>query len=112
MILKGIKKRVFHEGIGKGLISLILKEGIKGILTIGGQLLFLLLFTTFFLSLANKTSTHFNDIISLDQANFHPLSFILNNVVLTQEFFHSAKASNRPIVFLKLDFSKAYHKVS
>jgi hypothetical protein len=53
VILKGVKKRAFHKGIGKGLIGLIPKEGIKGILTIGGRLLFLLPFTMVFLKPCN-----------------------------------------------------------
>lgn len=44
--------------------------------------------------------------------NFLPLRFILDNIVLTQETLHWAKVFRQPTVFLKLDFSKAYDKVS
>lgn len=46
------------------------------------------------------------------QTTFLPLRFILDNIVLTQETLHWAKTSKHPTVFLKLDFSKAYNKVS
>ena len=51
------------------------------------------------------------DIISSEQTAFLPLRFILDNIVLTQETLHWAKASRQPILFLKLDFTKAYDKV-
>ena len=50
--------------------------------------------------------------ISPEQTAFLPLRFILDNIVLAQETLHWAKASRQPTVFLKLDFSKAYDKVS
>lgn len=54
----------------------------------------------------------FRDVISLEQTAFLPLRFILDNIVLTQETLHWAKASKRPSIFFKLDFSKAYDKIS
>ena len=50
-------------------------------------------------------------VISPEQTTFLPLRFILDNIVLTQETLYWAKASKQPTVFLKLDLSKAYHKV-
>lgn len=52
------------------------------------------------------------DVISPEQRVFLPLRFILDNIVLTQETLHWAKASIQPMFFLKFDFSKAYNKVS
>ena len=52
------------------------------------------------------------DVISPKQTAFLPLRFILDNIVFTQEILHWAKASRQPSIFLKLDFSKAYDKVS
>lgn len=52
------------------------------------------------------------DIISPEQIAFFPLRFILDNIVLTQETLYWAKTSRQPTIFLKLDFSKAYDKVS
>jgi hypothetical protein len=52
------------------------------------------------------------DIISPEQTVFLPLRFILDNIVRTQETLHWEKTSRQPTVFLRLDFSKAYDKVS
>ena len=51
------------------------------------------------------------DEISLDQSAFLPLRFILDNLLITQETLAWAKSSNQPLIFLKLDFSKAYDMV-
>jgi hypothetical protein len=51
------------------------------------------------------------EIINPDQSAFLPLRFILDNVLLTQETLEWAEYSNQPLVFLKLDFSKAYDTV-
>ena len=48
------------------------------------------------------------DIISPDQLAFLSLKFILNNIFLTQETMSWAEQSSQPLLFLKLDFSKAY----
>ena len=40
------------------------------------------------------------------------MRFILDNIVLTLETLHWVRTSKQPTVFLKLDFSKAYDKVS
>jgi hypothetical protein len=52
------------------------------------------------------------DVISPEQMAFLPLKFILDNIVLTQETIHWARTFRQPSIFLKLDFSKAYDKVS
>jgi hypothetical protein len=52
------------------------------------------------------------DVISPEQTVFLPLRFILDNIVLTQETLHWARVSKQPTIFLKLNFSKAYDKVS
>lgn len=50
-------------------------------------------------------------ITSPDQAAFLPVTFILDNLFLMQETIDYAKKSNQPLLFLKLDFTKAYDKV-
>jgi hypothetical protein len=50
--------------------------------------------------------------ISHDQSSFFPYKFILNNILLTHETIAWAKNSKQPLIFLKLDFSKAYDKVN
>jgi hypothetical protein len=49
--------------------------------------------------------------ISQDQSTFLPFRFILNNILLTHETIAWVKKSKQPLVFFKLDFSKAYDKV-
>ena len=53
------------------------------------------------------------DVINPEQTAFLPPRFILDNIVLTQGTLHWAKVTKQPTVFFfKLDFSKAYDKVS
>ena len=52
------------------------------------------------------------DVISPKQTAFLPLRIILDNIVLIQETLHWANISRQRTVFLKLNFSKAYDKVS
>jgi hypothetical protein len=51
------------------------------------------------------------EIISHDQSAFLPMRFILDNILLTQETMAWAKFSEQDLIFLKLDFSKAYDRV-
>ena len=51
------------------------------------------------------------DVISPDQSAFLPLRFILDNLLTTYETMAWAESSNQPLIFLKLDFSKAYDMV-
>ena len=51
------------------------------------------------------------EVISPDQSAFLPLRFILDNLLITQETMTWAESSNQPLIFLKLDFSKAYDMV-
>jgi hypothetical protein len=51
------------------------------------------------------------EIISLDQSAFLPMQFILDNILLTHETMEWVEHSNQPLIFLKLDFSKAYDMV-
>lgn len=51
------------------------------------------------------------EVISPDQAAFLPMRFILDNLFLMQETIEHAKKSEQPLLFLKLDFTKAYDKV-
>jgi hypothetical protein len=51
------------------------------------------------------------EIISFDQSAFFPLRFILDNILLIHETLDWADFSNQPLIFLKLDFSKAFDMV-
>jgi hypothetical protein len=49
--------------------------------------------------------------IITDQLAFLPMRFILDNIFLTHKTIHHAKPFLQPLMFLKLDFSKAYDRV-
>jgi hypothetical protein len=51
-------------------------------------------------------------VISLDQTTFLLLQFILDNVLLIHKTLDWVKRFRQHVVFLELDFSKAYDKVS
>ena len=113
MFLQGFEEGTFHEGITKGLISLIPKEGDKTDLNYWRPITLLTAaYKIFAKTLQLRLQPILKDIISPEQTVFLPLRFILDNIVLTQETLHWAKTSRQPTVFLKLDFSKAYDKVS
>jgi len=52
------------------------------------------------------------DVISPDQSAFLPLRYILDNVLLQYETVEWAKESQQDLIFLKLDFTKAFDTVS
>ena len=51
------------------------------------------------------------EVISRDQSASLPMEFILDNIFLTYETINYAKQYKQPLLFLKLDFSKAYDKI-
>ena len=52
------------------------------------------------------------EVISMDRSAFMPLYFILDNIMLKHETIDWTKCSKQPLLFLKLDFAKAYDKVN
>ena len=113
MILKGIDDGALNEGITKGLIALIPKEGNKADLNYWRPITLLTaVYKIYAKTLQLRLQPILRDVISPEQTAFLPLRFILDNIVLTQKSLHWAKTSRQPTVFLKLDFSKAYDKVS
>ena len=113
MILRGIGKGILHKGMTKGIISLIPKEGDSKDFNFWRPITLLTTaYKIFAKALQLRLQPVLKDIISPEQTAFLPLRFILDNIVLTQETLHWAKTSRQPTVFLKLDFSKAYDKVS
>ena len=113
MILNGMREGKLHEGVTKGLISLISKEGDSKDLNYWRPITLLpVTYKIFAKLLQTRLQPMLRDVISLDQTAFLPLRFILDNIVLTQETLHWARTSKQPTIFLKLDFSKAYDKVS
>lgn len=113
MIQKNITLGAFHEGITKGIISLLPKEGDRGNLNNQRPITLLTaIFKVFAKTLQRRLQPVLCDIVSPEQTAFLPMRFILDNMVLTQETLHWAKTSRQPTIFLKLDFSKPYDKVS
>lgn len=52
------------------------------------------------------------EVVDIDPIAFLSMRYILNTVLLTQETIDWVQRSNQPLVFLKLDFAKAYDKIS
>ena len=113
MLVKGYEDGFLHEGVTRGLISLIPKEGDLKDLNYWRPITLLNnSYKIFAKTLQRRLQPILRDVISPEQTAFLPLRFILDNIVLTQEALHWARTSKQPMVFLKLDFSKAYDKVS
>ena len=113
MLLRSMERGVLHEGITKGVISLIPKEGDGKDLNYWRPITLLtVIYKIFAKTLQLRLQPILRDVISPEQTAFLPLRFILDNIILTQETLHWARTSRQPTVFLKLDFSKAYDKVS
>ena len=113
MLQKGMEEGAFQEGVTKGLISLIPKEGDSRDLNYWRPITLLTAsYKVFAKTLQLRFQPMLRDVISPEQTTFLPLRFILDNIVLTQDTLHWAKTSRQPTIFLKLDFSKAYDKFS
>lgn len=113
MILEGIDNGALHEGVTQGLICLIPKEeDPKDLNTCRPITLLTLIYKMYVRTLHLSFQPLISDVISPEQVAFLPLRFILDNIIWTQETLHWAKAFRQPTMFLKLDFSKAYDKVS
>ena len=113
MILRGIGNRNFHDEVMKGLDSFIPKEGdVRDLNNWRPITLLPVIYNFFAKTLQTKLQPMLKDVISPWQTVFLPLRFILDNIMLTQESQHLARISRHPTVFLKLDFLKAYDKVS
>jgi hypothetical protein len=49
------------------------------------------------------------EVVDIDQTTFLPImKYILDNILLMQETINWVQRSNQTLVFLKLDFVKAY----
>ena len=95
------------------MISLIPKEGDAKDLNYWRPITLLtVIYKIFAKTLQIRLQPMLKDVISPEQTAFLSLSFILDNIVLIQKTLHWAKASRQPSIFLKLDFSKTYDKVS
>jgi hypothetical protein len=112
MILEAVSAGSLPRGVTNGLISLLYKEGGRGQLTNWRPITLLNVgYELFAKALQLRLQSILMKVISFDQAAFLPMRFILDNVLLTHEILEWTEYSKQPLIFLKLDFSKAYDMV-
>ena len=112
MINVSIREGRLPHGVTHGMIVLLHKGGDRQALTNSRPITLLNLgYKIYAKALQLRLQTILMDVISLDQSTFLPLKFILDNLLITQETMAWAESSNQPLIFLKLDFSKAYDMV-
>ena len=86
MIMQSMEEGKLHEGVTKGLISLIPKEGDAKDLNYWRPITLLtVIYKIFAKTLQIRLQPMLRDVISPEQTAFLPLRFILDNIVLTQE---------------------------
>lgn len=112
MIQEAIQNKQFHKGVTEGLIALLHKGGGRSTLNNWRPITLLnVAYKIFAKALQLRLQPVLAEVISQDQSAFLPMRFIMDNILLTYETLHYAKSSQQPLLFLKLDFSKAYDKV-
>jgi hypothetical protein len=112
MILSAVESSRLPNGVTRGLISLLHKGGGRSSLTNWHPITLLNVgYKLFAKVLQLRLQPMLMEIISLDQSAFLPMRFILDNILLTHETIEWAEYSNQPLIFFKLDFSKAYDMV-
>ena len=94
MIIQSMDEEKLHEGVTKGLTSLIPKEGDAKDFNYWRPITLLtVIYKIFAKTLQIRLQPILRDVISPKQTAFLPLRFILDNIVFTQEILHWAKAS-------------------
>lgn len=112
MIQKALEKGQFPNGVTEGLIALLFKNGRRQSLNNWRPITLLnATYKIYAKALQLRLQPILMEIISPDQSAFLPMRYILDNLFLTHETIDFAKSSKQPLLFLKLDFSKAYDKV-
>ena len=112
MINASIREGRLPPGITQGMIVLLYNGGDWQALTNWRPITFFNLgYKIYAKALQLRLQPVLMDVISPDQSAFLPLRFILDNLLITQETMAWVESSNQPLIFLKLDFSKAYDMV-
>jgi hypothetical protein len=112
MLQTAISRGSLPHGVTEGLIVLLHKGGARSSLNNWRPITLLnVSYKLFTKVLQMRLQPVLMELISPDQSAFLPMRYILDNIFLTQETISYAKQSNQPLLFLKLDFSKAYDKV-
>lgn len=112
MIRNAVSTGRFPSGVTKGLITLIPKSGDLKLLTNWRPITLLnVSYKIYAKALQIRLQEPLAEIVSLDQCAYLRNRFILDNILLTHETLAWAKKSRQDTIFLKLDFSKAFHRV-
>jgi hypothetical protein len=112
MLNQSINKGALPPSVTKGLIVLLHKGGCqKSLINWRPITLLNVAYQLFAKCLQLTLQPILAEVISHDQSAFLPMRFILDKIFLTYETITYTKESNQPLLFLKLDFSKAYDKV-
>lgn len=112
MVTTSIAKGQLPMSVTKGMIALLDKGGEHTKLTNWRPIMLLnLSYKIYAKALQLRLQFVLMEVISLEKSVFLPLRFILDNLLLTQETMAWAEHSHQPLLFLKLDFSKAYDMV-
>lgn len=109
MINSSLANGRFPPGVNSGVLVLLHKGDVRRKLTNWRPIALLnVAYKLYAKALQLRLQPILNVIVSEDQSAFLPLRFILDNILLTHETIDWAKHSEQPLLFLKLDFSKAY----
>jgi hypothetical protein len=112
MVHTAVRLDHFPPGVTRGMISLLHKNRERSKLTNWRSITLLnVAYKLFAKTLQLRLQPVLMDIISYDQSAFLLLRFILDNILLTHETIDWADFLGQPLIFLKLDFSKAYDMV-
>jgi hypothetical protein len=113
IILESTRSGRLPIGVTQGMITLLHKGGPRQALTNWRPITLLNLgYKIYAKALQMRLQPVLMDIISPNQSAFLPMQFILDNLLLTQETLAWVEYSGQPLIFLKLDFSKAYDMVN
>jgi hypothetical protein len=113
MIKAAMQVGRFPKGVNKGMITLLFKAREKENLGNWRPITLLnMAYKIFTKTLQLRLQLILMEVVDTDPIAFRSMRYIPNNVLLVQKTIDWAWWSNQPLVFLKLDFAKAYDKVS
>jgi hypothetical protein len=114
MIVRSIKVGRFPKGVTEGLITLLYKFGEKSDLGNWHPISLLNMAYKIYVKalLQLLMQLILMKLIDGDQTTFLPLGYIVDNMLLAHETIDWARCTRQEIIYFKLDFAKAYDKVS